>query len=106
MALLPPVFEDAQQATAELGQAMQHPAFAHIVTLLEGWEIRLLVTGIDDPDQTKDFLRGAVFAARSIRSALLTAKEYIDSQTRQKDAKEPRRVREFFAPGSGAGDLS
>jgi len=102
---LPTIFESPEQGASELGEAMHHLAFRHILDLLEGYEQRILTVGIEDPEQTKDFMRGAVHAARSMRSSLLAAKEHFDAQM-QKELMAQKRKREFLPPGSGSGDLS
>lgn len=97
---LPKLFENPEEGANELGAAMHHLAFGHILDLLEQYEQRILLVGIDDPDQTKDFLRGAVHAARSMRTSLIAAKQYFDRSLEQEKA-ELKKKRDFLPPGSG-----
>lgn len=104
----PAVFDNPEKVAEELGAAMSHPAFQHILALLEGYEQRILLVGIDDPDQSKDFLRGAVHAARSMRASLLSAKQAFDAQADRAQAASDKTKRErvFLPPGGGPGGLS
>lgn len=102
---LPRLFENPEEGANELGAAMHHLAFNHILELLEAYEERILVIGIDDPDQTKDFLRGAVHAARSMRTSLIAAKQYFDRSIEQEKA-EAKKKRDFLPPGSGSVGMS
>lgn len=106
---LPKLFDKPEDVLLALGEAMSHPAYGYIIDALENFEVHTLVVGIDDPDKTKDFLRGAVFAARSLRTQLLSAKELYDSQNRREKAElveKQKREREFLRPGGGPAGLS
>lgn len=98
---LPRLFDNVEDTIAELGEAMQYPAFRRIVDLLEAYEHQILVVGIEDADMSKDFLRGAVHAARMLRSSLSAALEQAAKQR-----SRPTDVRPFHLPGSGTGGIS
>jgi hypothetical protein len=102
---LPKIFASPEQAVAELGSAMQSGAFDRLVEVLEAYEYNILMVGIENPELTKDFLRGAVHASRSLRESLLSARKHYESQLRAEEAAVKAR-REFLAPGSGTGALS
>jgi hypothetical protein len=104
---LPPFFKDVEAAAMELGTAsLSHP-FRLLLEMLESYEVRIMVHGVDDPMCTKDYLRGFVHGVRALRTDLLAARAFqAHKQKAEEIAKTKGEQAPFRHPGSGPGGLS
>lgn len=101
-------FISDEDAAIEIGEAMKTSAFQKILDILESYELRVLTAGVDDPEMTKDYLRGFVHCVRALRSDMEAARNYVLSLDRSAEREEKRKkdgVRSFMPPGSGPGGL-
>ena len=104
---LPAFFKDVEQAAMEIGAAMTSHPFQLILDMLESYEVRLLVTGLDDPACSKDYLRGFVHGVRGLRADLVAARAHYSTKLKAEEiAKTRGEQTPFRHPGSGPGGLS
>jgi len=104
---LPPFFNDVEQTAMELGSAsLSHP-FRLLLEMLESYEVRIMVHGVDDPQCTKDYLRGFVHGVRALRSDLLAARAFQAHKLKAEEMSKNKPEQPAFRhPGSGPGGLS
>lgn len=104
---LPPFFNDVDQAAMEIGSAMVGSFGQHLLGMLESYEVRLLVHGIDDASLSKDYVRGFVHGCRALRTDLIAARAHYLTKTKAEEiAKTQAPQPAFRHPGSGPGGLS
>jgi hypothetical protein len=100
---------ESEEVAIELGEAMKTSAFQRMLEILEGYELRVLAASVDDPEMTKDYVRGFVHCIRALRSDMEAARNYVLSLDRSAEREEKRKkegVRSFMPPGSGPGGPS
>jgi hypothetical protein len=104
---LPPFFSNVEETAMELGAAsLSHP-FRLLLEMLESYEVRIMVHGVDDPLCTKDYLRGFVHGVRALRSDLLAARAFQAHKLKVQEMSEAKAAQPPFRhPGSGPGGLS
>lgn len=100
---------ETESAAREIGEAMQQHAFQLLYEMLAGYEERILKQGIDDPELSKDYLRGFVHGVRALRADMQAAREYVKMASAKEDWQKANPLKQtspFLPPGAGPGGLS
>ena len=103
------LWTDPAAAAAMLGEAVGSAPFRMLIGMLQQYEERMLAEGIDDPDLSKDYLRGFVHAIRTMRSDMEAARSTVEQQAAKDEweaHKRTERSRVDAYPGHGPGGLS
>jgi hypothetical protein len=104
---LPPMFKDLDQAVQELGTILAGRAGQILLEMLESYEVKILVHGIEDSSCSKDYLRGFVHAVRAMRQDVVTARAQVATRAKAEEMAKLKKPQEPFRhPGSGPGGLS
>jgi len=104
---LPPFFKDVDEAANLIGNAMLSEPFRLVLDMLEAYEVRILVHSVDDPECTKEYVRGFIHGIRALRSDLVAARAYQATKQKAEEIAQTRGEKPAFRyPGSGPGGLS
>lgn len=100
------LWTDPKEAALTLGEAVRTAPFQILLDMLEKYETNVLNEGLEDPEITKDYLRGFVHCARTLRRDMMAARAAADQVDAKEEWDSRQKARRVVGPGHGPGGLS